>query len=69
MHLGIISILLSDTALENFVPPIFESVHTPARIIPYPTGRPFWGGGAPGTSCQATIMLSLRDEIHSAPRL
>ena len=30
-------------------------------IIPYPTGRFFWGGAVPGTSCQATIAPSLRD--------
>ena len=30
-------------------------------ITPYPTGRSF-GGSFPGTSCQATIMLSLWDE-------
>jgi hypothetical protein len=30
-------------------------------IIPYPTGR-FFGGTLPGTSRQATIMLSLWDE-------
>ena len=33
----------------------------------YPTGRLFWTGDR-GTSCLATIILSLRDEIHSAPR-
>jgi hypothetical protein len=30
-------------------------------IIPCPTGRFFWGGAVPGTSCQATIGPSLRD--------
>src|ERR1700738_1852242 len=44
--------------IRNFLPPIFESVRTPARIIPHPSGRLFWGGAGPGTSCQATIMLS-----------
>ncbi len=39
---GIISILLSDTAFRNLLSPIFESVCTRARIIPYPTGRLFW---------------------------
>jgi hypothetical protein len=54
------SILLSDAAnrsqrrLDRFV-------RTPARITPYPTGRTFWGGALPGTSCQATIASSLRD--------
>ena len=48
---------------------IFESVRTPARITPYPTGRLFWGGADPGTSCQATIILSLWDEKDSAPSL
>jgi hypothetical protein len=40
-------------------------MHTPARIIPYPTGRLSWGGDVPGTSCQATIARSLRDKSHS----
>ena len=39
---GIISILLRDTAFRNLLSPIFESVCTRARIIPYPTGRLFW---------------------------
>jgi hypothetical protein len=30
--------------IRNFVTPIIESVRTPARITPYPTGRLFWGG-------------------------
>jgi hypothetical protein len=30
-------------------------------IIPCPAGRSYWGGAVPGTSCQATIGLSLRD--------
>ena len=34
-------------------------------IIPHPTGRCFGGTLFPGTSCQATIMLSLRDKSHS----
>jgi hypothetical protein len=34
-------------------------------IIPYPTGR-FFRGTFPGTSCQATIVLSLRDTALSA---
>ena len=37
-----------------------------ARIRPYPTGRLFWGGAVPGTSCQATIALSLRDILQQA---
>jgi hypothetical protein len=41
--------------------PIIASVRTPLRIRPYPTGRLFWGGAVPGTSCQATIAPSLRD--------
>src|ERR1700719_2082454 len=28
---------------SKFVTPIIESVRTPARITPYPTGRLFWG--------------------------
>ena len=32
-------------------------------IIPYPTGRLLWGAAFPGTSCQATIVLSLRDTL------
>ena len=47
--------------IRNFVTPIIESVRTPARITPYPTGRLFWGGAVPSTSCQATIAPSLRD--------
>src|SRR5580704_12486937 len=47
--------------IRNFVTPIIESVPKPARITPYPTGRLFWGGAVPGTSCQATIAPSLRD--------
>ena len=38
-----------------------RSVGRPARIRPYPTGRLFWGGAVPGSSCQATIGPSLRD--------
>jgi hypothetical protein len=30
-------------------------------IIPCPTGRFFWGGAVPGTSCQATIGPSFQD--------
>src|SRR5580700_4466740 len=52
--------------VRNFVPPIIESVRTPARITPYPTGRLFWGGTVPGTSCQATIAPSLRDISQQA---
>jgi hypothetical protein len=37
----------------------------PDHTVPY--GTVLWVGAFPGTSCQATIMLSLRDEIH-APR-
>ena len=51
----------------NFVTPIIESVRTPARITPYPTGRLFWGGPVPGTSCQATIAPSLRDISQQPP--
>jgi hypothetical protein len=52
--------------IRNFVTPIIESVRTPARITPYPTGRLFWGGAVPGTSCQATIAPSLRDISQQA---
>src|SRR5271167_4795203 len=58
--------------IRNFVTPIIESARTPARITPYPTGRLFWGGAVPGTSCQATIAPSLRDISQQAlarPRL
>ena len=41
-------------------------MRTPARITPYPTGRPFWAGAVPGTSCQATIAPSLRDISQQA---
>jgi hypothetical protein len=37
------------------------------HTVPY--GRVFGGGAVPGTSCQATIILSLWEEIDSAPRL
>ena len=37
-------------------------IRSPARIIPYPTGRLFWMAAVPGTSCQATIIPSLRDK-------
>jgi hypothetical protein len=52
--------------IRNFVTPIIESVRTPARITPYPTGRLFWGDAVPGTSCQATIAPSLRDISQQA---
>src|ERR1700726_4772012 len=39
------------------------STHTRAITL-YPTGRLFWGGADPGTSCQATISLSLRYKSH-----
>src|SRR5208283_2450146 len=52
--------------IRNFVTPIIESVRTPARITPYPTGRLFGGGAVPGTSCQATIAPSLRDISQQA---
>ena len=35
------------------------------QIVPYPTGRFFLRDAFPGTSCQATISLSLRDKSHS----
>jgi hypothetical protein len=34
------------------------------HTVPY--GTTFWGGAAPGTSCQATIVLSLRDILQQA---
>src|ERR1700735_2179560 len=40
-------------------------VRASARIRPYPTGRLLLGWQVPGTSCQATIALSLRDNSHS----
>jgi hypothetical protein len=52
--------------IPNFVTPIIESARTPAQITPYPTGRLFWGGAVPGTSCQATIAPSLRDISQQA---
>jgi hypothetical protein len=52
--------------IQNFVTPIIESVRTPARITTYPTGRLFWGGAVPGTSCQATIAPSLREVLQQA---
>ena len=44
-----------------FVTPIIESLRTPARIIPFPTGRLTGWRAIPGTSCQATFATSLRD--------
>jgi hypothetical protein len=41
-----------------------ESVRTLTRIIPYPTGRLFGLAPVPGTSCLATIMLSLWDKTR-----
>src|ERR1700722_694324 len=35
-------------------------------ITPYPTGRALLGGVFPGTSCQATIAPSLRDNSQQA---
>ena len=35
--------------IRNFVTPIIESVRTPARITPYPTGRHFWVAIGVGT--------------------
>ena len=60
------AIALLPSKVRNFVTPIIESVRTPARIRPYPTGRLFWGGAVPGTSCQATIAPSLRDISQQA---
>jgi len=62
-------ILLSDTALE--ISSLKSSNRWAHLHESYRTLRDgsFWGGVVPGTSCQATIMLSLRDEIDSAPRL
>jgi len=37
------------------------------HTVPY--GTALLGCTVPGTSCLATIMLSLRDDIHSAPSL
>ena len=56
----------SGSEQRRFVIPIIESVPTPERITPYPTGRFFWGGAVPGTSCQATIARSLRDVSQQA---
>jgi hypothetical protein len=54
----------------RLIVPILESVRIPARIRPCPTGRLFWGGAVPGTSCLATIVLSLRDKtIRPSKRL
>jgi len=38
----------------------------PGYLLPVPTGRHPWGP-IPGTSCQATFFLSLRDGIHGRP--
>jgi hypothetical protein len=54
--------------IRNFVIPILQSPYRSAhtcknQTVPY--GRLFWGGDPPGTSCQATIALSLWDKSHS----
>jgi hypothetical protein len=62
------NLLLSDTAFE------ISSLQSSNRCrtctnhtVPY--GTALWGGAVPGTSCQATIMLSLREtKSFSAPR-
>ena len=46
---------------------LIPEVFLVARITPYPTGRLFWGGAVPGTSCQATIAPSLRDKSVRSP--
>jgi hypothetical protein len=43
-----------------------ESVRKSLLITPYPTGRLFGGGAVPGTSCQATVVPSLRDISQQA---
>jgi hypothetical protein len=48
----------------KFVTPIIKPAHTCTdHTVPY--GTALWGGVIPGTSCQATISLSLRDKRHS----
>jgi hypothetical protein len=51
---------------------VFEIRHSNHRIGAHictnhtvPSGTALWGGLIPGTSCQATISLSLRDKSHS----
>jgi hypothetical protein len=41
--------------IRNFLTPIMESVRTPARIKPYPTGRLFW----------VALSLALRARLRS----
>jgi hypothetical protein len=53
--------------IRNFVTRIFELASAGAnQTVPY--GTALLGGAFPGTSCQATIAPSLRDEIHSQRR-
>jgi hypothetical protein len=64
LHTEISSVFTSETSSFQYCNHRIK-VRTPARIRPYPTGRLFWGGTFPGTSCQATIILSLRNKSHS----
>jgi hypothetical protein len=48
---------------RHFVPGYDRTV--PPGQSPCPTGRFFWGGAIPGTSCQATIGPSLRDKARA----
>jgi hypothetical protein len=45
--------------------PFTSSVGLAAADHTVPYGTVLWRDAFPGTSCQATIMLSLRDKIHS----
>src|ERR1700737_362547 len=51
---------------RNFVTPIIESVRTPARITPYPTGRFFWGGAVPRHFVPGYDRTVLRDVSQQA---
>jgi len=44
----------------------FESVRTPAPIIPYPAGRHFWGRALPGTSCQHVFSVISQSSSSSS---
>src|ERR1700731_2803338 len=49
--------------IRNFVTPIVESVRTPARITPYPTGRLFWEALSQALRARLRSVLSLRDAL------
>jgi hypothetical protein len=53
--------------IRKFVTPIIESVPTPCTNQTVPYGTALLGGAVPGTSCLATMVLSLRDAFSPVP--